>query len=56
MSKVMKEMCKLFNILHLDALVYHPQTDGLVEWFNKIKRILKNVVANDGRDCDYLIP
>ena len=42
MSKVMADLCKLFQIKQLRTSVYHPQTDGLVERFNKtLKSMLK---------------
>uniref|UniRef100_A0A8C5N2U3 ribonuclease H n=1 Tax=Leptobrachium leishanense TaxID=445787 RepID=A0A8C5N2U3_9ANUR len=57
MSKVTKELCRLFKISHLRTSVYHPQTDGLVERFNKtLKNMLKKVVDKDGRNWDFLLP
>lgn len=35
MSKVTKELYTLLKIKHLKTSVYHPQTDGLLERFNK---------------------
>ncbi|XP_065268782.1 uncharacterized protein LOC135885080, partial [Emys orbicularis] len=35
MSKLMKDLCTLLHIHTLRTLVYHPQTDGLVERFNR---------------------
>uniref|UniRef100_A0A803J7L8 Gypsy retrotransposon integrase-like protein 1 n=1 Tax=Xenopus tropicalis TaxID=8364 RepID=A0A803J7L8_XENTR len=57
MSRVTKELCKLFKISQLRTSVYHPQTDGLVERFNKtLKSMLKKVVDKDGKDWDCLLP
>ncbi|XP_068097047.1 uncharacterized protein [Hyperolius riggenbachi] len=57
MSKVMADLCKLFKIQQMRTSVYHPQTDGLVERFNKtLKMMLKRVVQKDGKDWDCLIP
>ena len=57
MSQVLKEMCRLLHISQLRMSVYHPQTDGFVEWFNKIlKRMLRKLVNTDGRDWDQLLP
>jgi len=35
MSKTMKDLCLLFKVKQLHTSVYHPQTDGLVDRFNK---------------------
>uniref|UniRef100_A0A803K005 Gypsy retrotransposon integrase-like protein 1 n=1 Tax=Xenopus tropicalis TaxID=8364 RepID=A0A803K005_XENTR len=57
MSRVMKELCKFLQIKQLRTSVYHPQTDGLVERFNKtLKGMLKKVVDKDGRNWDCLLP
>lgn len=57
MSRVMADVCKLFRIKQLRTSVYHPQTDGLVERFNKtLKSMLKRVVQRDGKDWDCLLP
>ena len=57
MSQVLKEMCRLLHISQLRTSVYHPQTDGLVERFNKtLKSMLRKLVDTDGRDWDQLLP
>lgn len=57
MSRVMKELCALLKIKQLRTLVYHPQTDGLVERFNKtLKSMLRKAVGEDGRNWDQLLP
>ncbi|CAH2247248.1 PREDICTED: uncharacterized protein LOC108718501 [Pelobates cultripes] len=57
MSKVTKELCKLLQIKHLRTSVYHPQTDGLVERFNKtLKSMLRKVIDKDGKNWDCLLP
>uniref|UniRef100_A0A8C5PSV7 Integrase catalytic domain-containing protein n=1 Tax=Leptobrachium leishanense TaxID=445787 RepID=A0A8C5PSV7_9ANUR len=57
MSRVTRELCRLFKISHLRTSVYHPQTDGLVERFNKtLKSMLKKVVDKDGKNWDFLLP
>ncbi|XP_066518865.1 uncharacterized protein [Hoplias malabaricus] len=56
-SRLVADLCKLLRIKHLPTSVYHPQTDGLVERCNQtLKRMLKKVVAQDGRDWDLLVP
>ncbi|XP_063060131.1 uncharacterized protein LOC134453222 [Engraulis encrasicolus] len=57
MSRVMKELCTLLKIKQLRTSVYHPQTDGLVERFNKtLKAMLRKAIEEDGRNWDQLIP
>ena len=34
-SDLFAEMCKLLNIKKTRTPVYHPQSDGMVEWFNQ---------------------
>ena len=42
MSHVMKDVCSVLQIKQVRASVNHPQTDRLVECFNKIlKQMLK---------------
>ncbi|KAF1388735.1 hypothetical protein PFLUV_G00065720 [Perca fluviatilis] len=57
MSRIMKDLCKLMKITQLRTSVYHPQTDGLVERFNRtLKQMLKKVMEADGRNWDQLLP
>lgn len=34
MTRIFKEICAMLKIWHLQISVYHPQLDGLDEWFN----------------------
>ena len=57
MSRIMKDLCKLMQIKQLRTSVYHPQTDGLVERFNRtLKQMLKKVMEAEGRNWDQLLP
>ncbi|XP_073789446.1 protein NYNRIN-like [Danio rerio] len=57
MSRLMADLCRLLKVKQIKTSVYHPQTDGLVERFNKtLKQMLRRVVAEDGRDWDLMIP
>ena len=38
LSHLMREVCELFGIKKVNSTSYHPQTDGLVENFNKTLR------------------
>lgn len=56
-SRLMKELCALLKIKPIRTSVYHPQTDGLVERFNKtLKSMLRKVISKDGKDWDLLLP
>lgn len=56
MSKVLKDLCWLFNMKQLRTSVHHPQTDGIVEHFNILNPLLKKVVDKDVRNWDQLLP
>nr|XP_014426932.1 protein NYNRIN-like [Pelodiscus sinensis] len=55
-SKVMTELCKVLQIRKLRTSVYHPQTDGLVERFNRtLKWMLRKFSQDDPREWDKLL-
>ena len=57
MSRVMKELLSLLQVKQLRTSVYHPQTDGRVERFNKtLKQMLKKAMDTDGKNWDQLLP
>ena len=47
---------KLTRVNHIISAAYHPQTNGLVEEFNKTlqRSLLKIVRSNQGDWCKYL--
>lgn len=54
---LMKELCSTLHIKPIRTSIYHPQTDGLVERFNKtLKSMLRKVISKDGKDWDLLLP
>lgn len=57
MSRIMADLCKLLHIKQLRTSVYHPQTDGLVERFNRtLKSMLRKVIDKDRKNWDFLLP
>jgi len=57
MSQLLKELYNSLHISQIRTLPYHPQTDGLVERFNKtLKSMLRRLVSKEGKDSDRLLP
>ena len=55
-SELLAELYKLLHIL-LRSSPYHPQTDKLVERFNKtLKDMLRKIATMEGKDWDNLLP
>lgn len=53
----MLEMCLLLQVKQFRILVYHPQTNGLIEHFNQtLKRMFGRVVEVDRWNWDLLLP
>uniref|UniRef100_K7EYA7 Gypsy retrotransposon integrase-like protein 1 n=1 Tax=Pelodiscus sinensis TaxID=13735 RepID=K7EYA7_PELSI len=56
-SRVMSELCRMLRIKTLRTSVYHPQTDGLVERFNKtLKAMIRRFIHDDPREWDKMLP
>ena len=57
LSKLVAEVCKIFQIHKVNTSSYHAQTDGLVERFNStLCQSLSMYVAKDQKDWDEFIP
>ncbi len=53
MSRTLKELYELLGIKSIRTSVYHPQTDGLVERFNRtLKNMVRNFVKEDAKNWD----
>ena len=56
-SKVFQEMCKLLEMDKTRTTPLHPQSDGMVERFNRtIEGMLSKFVAENQRDWDSHLP
>ena len=53
-------LAKLYQLLHVHPIrtsPYHPQSDGLVERFNKtLNEMIRKTVTDGGKDWDRMIP
>ena len=57
LSKLVAEVCKIFQIQKVNTCSYHRQTDGLVETFNTtLCKSLFMYVAKNQKDWDDFIP
>ncbi|XP_039513052.1 uncharacterized protein LOC120468602 [Pimephales promelas] len=53
MSKTIRELYELLGIKSIRTSVYHPQTDGLVERFNRtLKAMIRKFVHEDAKNWD----
>lgn len=56
-SKLLAELYRLLQVKAVRTSPYHPQTDGLVEQFNRtLKNMLRKTVTDEGKDWDRLLP
>ena len=56
-SELLTEIYCLLHVHPIQTTPYHPQTDGLVERFNKtLKSLLHKTVSETGKDWDQLLP
>ncbi len=57
LSTLVREMCELMGIHRLNTTAYHPQTDGLVERFNRtLTNMLSKRVERNGKDWEAQLP
>ena len=57
LSKLMNEVYSLLGLHKVNTTAYHPQTDGLVERFNRtLTDMLAMTVKENGRDWDKHLP
>ena len=56
-AKIIKEICALLDIKKTRTTAYHPQSDGLVERFNRtLLGMLSMMVKEDEQGWDLLLP
>ena len=57
LSKVVAEVCKIFQIQKVNTSSYHPETDGLVERFNStLCESLSVYVSKNQKNWEEFIP
>jgi len=57
LSKLMEEVYRLLGLKKVNTTAYHPQTDGLVERFNRtLTDMLAKKVSRSGKDWDIQLP
>lgn len=57
LSKLLHQVYQLLGVKGIKTTPYHPQTDGLVERYNKtLKDMLRKFVSSTGADWDQWLP
>ncbi len=53
MSRTIRKLYELLGIKSVRTSVYHPQTDGLVERFNRtLKTMIRKFIHEDAKNVD----
>lgn len=55
LSQLVQDICKLFKVKQMNTTAYHPQTDGLVERFNRTLCDMLACYVNKEPICGTLI-
>ena len=56
-SKLFNEMCRILQIEKTQTTPYHPESDGMVDWFNRtLCTMLSDFVDENHRNLDQQLP
>ena len=57
LSHLVLNVCKLLGVKKLNTMLYYPQCDGVVEWFNRtLKTMLRKHASKFGAQWDNNLP
>ena len=55
LGKVIKEVCWLLNIKQIKTTAYHPQTNGILEWWHSCLKGVIRKVQGKGQQWDKVL-